>query len=145
MAREAIANIRTVASFGCEERIAIQFASELNQPNKQAIIRGHISGFCYGLSQFFAFCSYALGLWYASILIKHKDSNFGDIMKSFMVLIMSSYAREMEGVLLCKSPHRKRPDVEYWRGLMIWNARTIAYGFDCRLLECLEGVCYNSL
>ncbi|PQP96741.1 ABC transporter B family member 13 [Prunus yedoensis var. nudiflora] len=83
VAREAIANIRTVASFGCEERIAIQFASELNQPNKQAIIRGHISGFCYGLSQFFAFCPYALGLWYASILIKHKDSNFGDIMKCF--------------------------------------------------------------
>ncbi|CAB4265548.1 unnamed protein product [Prunus armeniaca] len=90
VAREAIANIRTVAAFGCEERIAIQFASELNQPNKQAVIRGHISGFCYGLSQFFAFCSYALGLWYASILIKHKDSNFGDIMKSFMVLIITA-------------------------------------------------------
>ncbi|XP_008221400.1 PREDICTED: ABC transporter B family member 13-like [Prunus mume] len=90
VAREAIANIRTVAAFGCEERIAIQFSSELNQPNKQAVIRGHISGFCYGLSQFFAFCSYALGLWYASILIKHKDSNFGDIMKSFMVLIITA-------------------------------------------------------
>ncbi|KAA8537503.1 hypothetical protein F0562_027111 [Nyssa sinensis] len=90
VASEAIANIRTVASFGAEERISIQFASELNQPNKQALLRGHISGFGYGVSQLFAFCSYALGLWYASILIKRKDSNFGDIIKSFMVLIITA-------------------------------------------------------
>ncbi|KAK3007713.1 hypothetical protein RJ639_015058, partial [Escallonia herrerae] len=92
VAREAITNIRTVAAFGAEERISIQFASELNLPKKQALIRGHISGFGYGLTQLFAFCSYALGLWYASVLIKHKNSNFGDIIKSFMVLIITALA-----------------------------------------------------
>ncbi|XP_041019693.1 ABC transporter B family member 13-like isoform X2 [Juglans microcarpa x Juglans regia] len=92
VAREAIANIRTVAAFGAEDEISMQFSSELNQPKKQALVRGHISGFGYALSQFFAYCSYALGLWYASILIKHKDSNFGDIMKSFMVLIITALA-----------------------------------------------------
>ncbi|XP_023535471.1 ABC transporter B family member 13-like [Cucurbita pepo subsp. pepo] len=92
VAREAIANIRTVAAFGAEEKISSQFAFELNKPNKQALVRGHIAGFGYGISQFFAFCSYALGLWYASTLIKHKHSNFGDIMKSFMVLIITSLA-----------------------------------------------------
>ncbi|XP_057424427.1 ABC transporter B family member 13-like [Lotus japonicus] len=90
LAREAIANIRTVAAFGAEDRISIQFASELNKPNKQALLRGHISGSGYGVTQLFAFCSYALGLWYASILIKKKESNFGDIMKSFMVLIITA-------------------------------------------------------
>ncbi|KAK7376713.1 hypothetical protein VNO80_02127 [Phaseolus coccineus] len=92
LAREAIANIRTVAAFGAEDRISIQFASELNKPNKQALLRGHISGFGYGITQLLAFCSYALGLWYASVLIKKKESNFGDIMKSFMVLIITSLA-----------------------------------------------------
>ncbi|KAJ0026348.1 hypothetical protein Pint_09349 [Pistacia integerrima] len=62
VAREAIANIRTVAAYGIEERISMQFSSELNRHNKQALLRGHISGFGYGVSQFFAFCSYALGL-----------------------------------------------------------------------------------
>lgn len=90
VAREAIANIRTVAAFGAEDRLSAQFASELDQPNKKALLRGHISGFGYGVSQLFAFCSYALGLWYASILIKNKVSNFGDIMKSFMVLIITA-------------------------------------------------------
>ncbi|KAK7382939.1 hypothetical protein VNO78_28603 [Psophocarpus tetragonolobus] len=92
LAREAIANIRTVAAFGAEDRISIQFASELNKPNKQALLRGHISGFGYGVTQLLAFCSYALGLWYASVLINKKESNFGDIMKSFMVLIITSLA-----------------------------------------------------
>lgn len=92
LAREAISNIRTVAAFGAEDRISLQFASELNKPSKQALLRGHISGFGYGVTQLFAFCSYALGLWYASILIKHKESHFGDIMKSFMVLIITALA-----------------------------------------------------
>ncbi|KAL5780726.1 hypothetical protein ACOSQ2_011463 [Xanthoceras sorbifolium] len=92
VAREAIANVRTVAAYGIEDRIAIQFASELSQPNKQTLLRGHISGIGYGVSQFFAFCSYALGLWYASVLIKQKASNFGDIMNSFMVLIITALA-----------------------------------------------------
>ncbi|XP_030453534.1 ABC transporter B family member 13-like isoform X2 [Syzygium oleosum] len=92
LAREAIANIRVVAAFGAEDRISNQFASELAQPNKQALIRGHISGFGYGISQFFAFCSYSLGLWYASVLIKRRESNFGDIIKSFVVLIVTALA-----------------------------------------------------
>ncbi|XP_061363698.1 ABC transporter B family member 13-like isoform X2 [Gastrolobium bilobum] len=92
LAREAITNIRTVAAFGAEDRISVQFSSELNKPNKQALLRGHISGFGYGITQLFAYCSYALGLWYASILIKNKESNFGDIMKSFMVLIVTALA-----------------------------------------------------
>lgn len=92
LAREAIVNIRTVAAFGAEERISIQFISELRGPNKQALLRGHISGLGYGLTQLFAFCSYALGLWYASVLIEQKSSDFGDIIKSFMVLIVTAFA-----------------------------------------------------
>ncbi|KAH7653095.1 Xenobiotic-transporting ATPase protein [Dioscorea alata] len=88
--REAITNIRTVAAFGAEDRISAHFISELNEPKKQATLRGHISGIGFGLSQLFVFCSYALSLWYASQLIKHGNSNFGNIMKSFMVLIITA-------------------------------------------------------
>lgn len=92
MAREAIINIRTVAAFGAEEQMSVQFASELDQPKKNSLLRGHISGFGFGVSQFFAYSSYALGLWYASVLIKEKKSNFGDVMKSFMVLVITALA-----------------------------------------------------
>ncbi|KAL5706452.1 ABC-type xenobiotic transporter [Ranunculus cassubicifolius] len=90
LAREAITNIRTVAAFGSETRIVSQFTSELNEPSTITFIRGHISGLGYGVSQLLGFCSYALGLWYASILIKKQYSNFGDIMKSFMVLVITA-------------------------------------------------------
>uniref|UniRef100_A0A7N0V2G3 Uncharacterized protein n=1 Tax=Kalanchoe fedtschenkoi TaxID=63787 RepID=A0A7N0V2G3_KALFE len=92
VAREAIDNIRTVAAFGCEELVSIQFASELYEPNRRAQLRGHISGLGYGLSQLLAFCSYALVFWYGSVLIKQKKSSFGDVIKSFMVLIIAAVA-----------------------------------------------------
>ncbi|KAL1822889.1 hypothetical protein ACET3Z_009667 [Daucus carota] len=90
VACEAIANIRTVAAFGAEDQMALQYASELKEPSKQALLRGHISGFGYGVTQLFAFCSYALGLWYASVLMKDKNSNFGDLIKCFMILIITA-------------------------------------------------------
>ncbi|PIA57360.1 hypothetical protein AQUCO_00600234v1 [Aquilegia coerulea] len=90
LAREAITNIRTVAAFGAEPRIISEFNFELNKPNKLTVLRGHISGICYGASQLLGFCSYALGLWYASVLIKKQYSNFGDTMKSFMVLVITA-------------------------------------------------------
>ncbi|KAK6115176.1 hypothetical protein DH2020_007445 [Rehmannia glutinosa] len=92
LAREAIANIRTVAAFGAEERITAQFASKLHQPRKRALLRGHVLGFGYGISLFLAYASYAIGLWYASVLIRDKKSEFGNIMKSFMVLIITALA-----------------------------------------------------
>ncbi|CAH2034109.1 unnamed protein product [Thlaspi arvense] len=92
VAREAIGNIRTVAAFGAENQISEQFACELSKPTKNAFLRGHISGFGYGFSQFLAFCSYALGLWYVSVLIKHKETNFADSIKAFMVLIITAFS-----------------------------------------------------
>ncbi|GAU12261.1 hypothetical protein TSUD_02280 [Trifolium subterraneum] len=89
LAREAISNIRSVAAFGAEDRISIQFASELNKHNKQALLRGHISGFGYGVTQLLAFCSYALGLCYASVLIKKKESNFRDVMKALIITALA--------------------------------------------------------
>ncbi|XP_010266821.1 PREDICTED: ABC transporter B family member 13-like [Nelumbo nucifera] len=90
--REAITNIRTVAAFGAEDHVVRQFIHELSQSKKQSLLRGHISGVCYGLTLFFAFCSYALALWYASLLIKHKHSSFGDVIKCFMVLLVTAFS-----------------------------------------------------
>ncbi|KAK9129437.1 hypothetical protein Sjap_009924 [Stephania japonica] len=92
LAHEAITNIHTVAAFGSEDFISDRFASELNHPNKHAVLRGHISGLGFGISQCLTFCSYALGLWYASLLIKQHDSSFGNTLKTFIVLIFSANA-----------------------------------------------------
>ncbi|GER57006.1 multidrug resistance P-glycoprotein, partial [Striga asiatica] len=92
VAREALTNIRTVAAFNAEAQTTARFASKLNGSRKRAFLRGHVMGFGYGISLFFAYSSYAVGLWYASILIRDKKSEFGDIMKSFMVLVITALA-----------------------------------------------------
>ncbi|KAK9164528.1 hypothetical protein Syun_005430 [Stephania yunnanensis] len=92
LAREAITNIRTVAAFSAEDKIVEKFISELNLPAKQALVRGHISGICYGASQFLAFSAYGFGLWYTSTLIRKRYATFGDSMKSFVVLVVTALA-----------------------------------------------------
>ncbi|CAI0559838.1 unnamed protein product [Linum tenue] len=91
VASEAVANIRTVAAFDGADRVASQFSLELNRANKLSLLRGHISGFSYGLSQLLCFWSYALGLWYISVVINEKHSNFGDAIKTYNVLVSTSF------------------------------------------------------
>ncbi|ERN18247.1 ABC transporter B family member 13 isoform X1 [Amborella trichopoda] len=90
VAREAINNIRTIVAFCAEDRVSALFALELYLPRKRSLLRGNISGLGYGMSQFFMYCSYAIALWYASLLMRHGKSDFGDIMKSFMVLVITA-------------------------------------------------------
>ncbi|KAK9129443.1 hypothetical protein Sjap_009930 [Stephania japonica] len=92
LAREAITNIRTVAAFCAEDKIVEKFIFELNIPAKHALLRGHISGICYGASQFLAFSAYGFGLWYTSTLIRKQYTTFGDSMKSFVVLVVTAMA-----------------------------------------------------
>ena len=91
VAGEAVANIRTVAAFCAEERVMDQFREELKKPKKRTFMRGHLVGCGYGLSQFCMYNVYGLGLWYASTLVKAGNAQFGDVLKTFMVLIITAF------------------------------------------------------
>ncbi|KAK9103154.1 hypothetical protein Sjap_020408 [Stephania japonica] len=89
LAGEAITNIYTVCIW-FEDVITKQFSSELHRSNKKALLRAHIMTIGFGTSHCLAYFSYALGLWYSSKLIKNKESNFGDTLKTFIVLIFTA-------------------------------------------------------
>ncbi|CAI5521652.1 unnamed protein product [Closterium sp. Naga37s-1] len=91
IAAEAVANIRTVAAFNAQEKILALFTARLAGPLRRSFLRGQVGGAGFGLSQFFMYGSYALALWYGSTLIPNTAS-YGDVLKSFMVLIMTSMA-----------------------------------------------------
>jgi ATP-binding cassette subfamily B (MDR/TAP) protein 1 len=91
VAGEAVGNIRTVAAFCAEEKVLDLFMRELEEPNKQMVMRGQLSGFGYGLSQFCMYSSYGLALWYASTLVREGKAQFGDVLKTFMVLIITAF------------------------------------------------------
>ncbi|CAI5954612.1 unnamed protein product [Closterium sp. NIES-64] len=91
IAAEAVANIRTVAAFNAQDKILALFTARLAGPLRRSFLRGQVGGAGFGLSQFFMYGSYALALWYGSTLIPNTAS-YGDVLKSFMVLIMTSMA-----------------------------------------------------
>ncbi|XP_060207621.1 ABC transporter B family member 2-like [Lycium barbarum] len=91
-AGEAVSNIRTVAAFCAEEKVTDLYARELVEPAKRSFTRGQIAGIFYGVSQFFIFSSYALALWYGSVLMGKELTGFKSVIKSFMVLIVTALA-----------------------------------------------------
>lgn len=91
-AGEAVSNIRTVAAFCAEEKVTDLYARELVEPAKRSFSRGQIAGIFYGVSQFFIFSSYALALWYGSVLMGKQLTSFKAVIKSFMVLIVTALA-----------------------------------------------------
>ncbi|XP_006660395.2 ABC transporter B family member 1 [Oryza brachyantha] len=90
IAGEAVANVRTVAAFGSEAKIARLFEANLAGPLRRCFWKGQIAGSGYGVAQFLLYASYALGLWYAAWLVKHGVSDFSKTIRVFMVLMVSA-------------------------------------------------------
>ncbi|XP_047954851.1 ABC transporter B family member 1 isoform X2 [Salvia hispanica] len=90
LAGEAVSNVRTVAAFNSETKMVGLFISSLEPPLRRCFWKGQIAGTGYGLAQFALYASYALGLWYASWLVKHGISDFSSTIRVFMVLMVSA-------------------------------------------------------
>ncbi|GAB2272304.1 Multidrug resistance protein 1 [Dionaea muscipula] len=90
LAGEAVSNVRTVAAFNSETQIVSLFSNNLETPLRRSFWKGQIAGSGYGVAQFALYASYALGLWYASWLVKHGISNFSKTIQVFMVLMVSA-------------------------------------------------------
>ncbi|KAI3677151.1 hypothetical protein L1987_86772 [Smallanthus sonchifolius] len=90
LAGEAVANMRTVAAFNSESKIVNLFTTSLDGPLRRCFWKGQIAGSGFGVAQFLLYGSYALGLWYASWLVKHGISDFSKTIRVFMVLMVSA-------------------------------------------------------
>ncbi|PWA36359.1 ABC transporter Tap-like, P-loop containing nucleoside triphosphate hydrolase [Artemisia annua] len=90
LAGEAVANMRTVAAFNSEGKIVNLFTKSLEKPLRRCFWKGQIAGSGFGIAQFLLYASYALGLWYASWLVKHGISDFSKTIRVFMVLMVSA-------------------------------------------------------
>ncbi|CAO2824302.1 unnamed protein product [Amaranthus hypochondriacus] len=90
LAGEAVSNVRTVAAFNSEVKIVGLFSRNLETPLRRCFWKGQIAGSGYGIAQFALYASYALGLWYASWLVKHGISDFSKTIRVFMVLMVSA-------------------------------------------------------
>ena len=86
---QVISQIRTVYSFGGEDRAIEAYSTSLNRAlklgKKSGVAKGVGVGFTYGL----LFCAWALLLWYAGILVRHHDTNGGKAFTTILNVIFS--------------------------------------------------------
>ncbi|XP_002969904.2 ABC transporter B family member 19 [Selaginella moellendorffii] len=87
---EAVSNIRTVAAFNAEAKMVELVTDELEVPKRSSFVRGQIAGIGYGVGSFFLFASFGLGLWYAGLVVRDGKASFGNAIKAFLVLVITS-------------------------------------------------------
>ncbi|KAK9875206.1 hypothetical protein WA026_005998 [Henosepilachna vigintioctopunctata] len=91
IAVEAIGNIRTVASLGCEKVFLSRYTEEL-MPYMSSIIRkSHSSSLMFGVSKSLFFCSYAAGISYGAKLMIEENTNYGTVLKVCELVITGSF------------------------------------------------------
>ncbi|CAN4089141.1 unnamed protein product [Withania somnifera] len=92
IAAGAVSNIRTVATFSTQEQIVKSFEQALSEPKRTSVRKSQMLGLALGLSQGAMYGAYTLTLWFGAYLVKQRYTNFGDVYKIFLVLVLSSFA-----------------------------------------------------
>ncbi|KAE8657606.1 hypothetical protein F3Y22_tig00116989pilonHSYRG00700 [Hibiscus syriacus] len=81
---------KIVVAFNSKNKIVGLFSLSLQTHLKRCFWKGQIAGSGFGVAQFALYASYALGLWFASWLVKHGISDFSKTIRVFMVLMVSA-------------------------------------------------------
>ncbi|KAM0065931.1 putative ABC-type xenobiotic transporter [Helianthus debilis subsp. tardiflorus] len=92
IASGAVSNIRTVATFATQEKIVQSFNQSLSKPKSTSIKRSQITGIALGLSQGAMYSAYTLVLFFGAHLVKTGYTQFGDVYKIFLILVLSSFS-----------------------------------------------------
>jgi ATP-binding cassette subfamily B (MDR/TAP) protein 1 len=90
IATEAISNIRTIASFTSEDRVAAMFIEKLREPYRVGLRGATLGGFLTGVGQIFMFGTQALTMWYGGTLIEDGSYSFVDVMTVVMAIFMAA-------------------------------------------------------
>ncbi|KAG5894748.1 hypothetical protein JTB14_032638 [Gonioctena quinquepunctata] len=81
IAIEAIGNIRTVVSLGCENVFIDLFVEELLPYQRAAKKKCHFRGIVFGMARSLLFFSYAIGILYSAKLIVDGELDYGTVFK----------------------------------------------------------------
>ncbi|KVI00847.1 AAA+ ATPase domain-containing protein [Cynara cardunculus var. scolymus] len=86
VASDAVGNIRTISSFGAEEKVINLYQKKCEQPIKQAVKSGIVNGAGFGLSSFVLYSSTSIFFYIGSILQQHGRITFNEIFRVFFSL-----------------------------------------------------------
>ncbi|KAF3967837.1 hypothetical protein CMV_008211 [Castanea mollissima] len=90
VANDAVGSIRTVASFCAEKKVMDLYQEKCDGPKKHGVRLGLISGIGFGFSFFALYCTNAFCFYIGSVLVKHGNATFGEVLKVFFALTMAA-------------------------------------------------------
>ncbi|XP_052724741.1 ABC transporter B family member 4 isoform X3 [Vigna angularis] len=90
VAKDAVGNIRTVASFCAEDKVMELYRKKCEDPMKTGIWQGLISGLGFGVSFFLLFCVYATSFYAGARLVAAGETSFSNVFRVFFALTMAA-------------------------------------------------------
>ncbi|KAJ3323513.1 Multidrug resistance protein 1 [Boothiomyces sp. JEL0866] len=91
IAQQTFTSIRTVVSFGGQDKEAAKYAKHLDTAEKAGIKKALSNGAGIGFFQFLMFNIYALTFWYGNTLVPDTMST-GDVLNVFFAIIIGSFS-----------------------------------------------------
>ncbi|KAL3678872.1 hypothetical protein R1sor_021828 [Riccia sorocarpa] len=92
VANDAVTNIRTVASFGAEEKVVNFHEEQCKYSRKIGVKQGLVSGASIAVATFVLFAAYAMGFWAGSKLVALGRMNFEGVFRVFLAIATSAIA-----------------------------------------------------
>uniref|UniRef100_H2ZPB9 Bile salt export pump n=1 Tax=Ciona savignyi TaxID=51511 RepID=H2ZPB9_CIOSA len=100
IAEEAISAIRTVVAFGCQDREVDRYTHNLGDAKVVGIKGGLFTGFSMGLLYLSMFGMYGLSFWYGTTLVLNGEIAVGNMITSFLNILIAAFALGMGGSYL---------------------------------------------
>ncbi|ORX45556.1 multidrug resistance protein 1 [Piromyces finnis] len=100
IAQEAFSQIRTIASFGNEQKEIDRYVEKLKPTKRYGIIKAQTFGFCFGLIFGIIYCSYSIAFYFGSKFIHKGEMVGGDVLQVFMGVMMGAMSISSCGHIL---------------------------------------------
>lgn len=88
IAVEAIGNIRTVTSLGCENIFYKKYRHELEPHFQKAELHAHMTGLIFAFARSLMFITYAISLYYGGILLMKGEIDTARIFKYVILTLL---------------------------------------------------------
>jgi len=100
VAQEAFSQIRTIVSFGTEQKEIDRYVKMLAPTRKYGIIKGHALGATLGLAFGIVYASYSIAFIYGTHLIQDGVMLYGDVLSVFMGIMMGAMMLSLSGATI---------------------------------------------
>ncbi|KAI9196749.1 hypothetical protein LWI28_026691 [Acer negundo] len=90
VATDAVGNMRTVASFCAEKKMMDLYHNKCEDPMKQGVRRGLVSGAGFGFSFFVLYCTNAFTFYIGSLLVKGGKATAAEVFKVFFAFSITA-------------------------------------------------------